>query len=82
MNIYTSRQMQEIDRITIEEESVPSLYLMENAAKAVVNEILKNFSEDEIKRCLIISGKGNNGGDGICVARILHHLKVFRQFYF
>ncbi len=75
MNIYTSRQMQEIDRITIEEESVPSLYLMENAAKAVVNEILKNFSEDEIKRCLIISGKGNNGGDGICVARILHHLK-------
>ena len=75
MNIYTSRQMQEIDRITIEEEIVPSLYLMENAAKAVVKEILKNFNKNEINRCLIVAGKGNNGGDGICVARILHYLK-------
>ncbi|NMB98666.1 MAG: NAD(P)H-hydrate dehydratase [Thermoanaerobaculaceae bacterium] len=74
MNIYTSKDMQEIDRITIEEAGIPSLVLMENAAKAVVREMVSNFEANFLKNCLIIAGKGNNGGDGIAVGRILHHL--------
>ncbi len=74
MKIYTSKEMQEIDRISIEEGKIPSLVLMENAAKAVVKEILSNFPEEVIKNCLIVAGKGNNGGDGIAAGRILRHL--------
>lgn len=74
MNIYTSKDMQEIDRITIEEEGIPSLVLMENAAKAVVKEIVSNFPASFLKNCLIVAGKGNNGGDGIAAGRILRHL--------
>lgn len=63
--------MQEIDRISIEEFKIPSLSLMENAAKCVVEEILNNFDNDALKYILVIAGKGNNGGDAICVSRIL-----------
>ena len=66
--------MQEIDRISIEEEKIPSLILMENAAKAVVREIVSNFPPEFIKKSVIVSGKGNNGGDGIAVGRILRIL--------
>lgn len=74
MNIYTSKDMQEIDRISIEEKRIPSIVLMENAAKTVVKEILSNFPLEAIRNCLIIAGKGNNGGDGIAVGRILRNL--------
>jgi ADP-dependent NAD(P)H-hydrate dehydratase / NAD(P)H-hydrate epimerase len=82
MKIYTSEQMQEIDRKAIEELHVPSLFLMENAAKSVVKVILETIPLPFLKRGIVFaSGKGNNGGDGIAAARILRNLgfspKVF-----
>ena len=74
MKIYTSKEMREIDRISIQEEKIPSLALMENAAKGVTGEILKAAGAEMLRRTVVIAGKGNNGGDGIAIARILRGL--------
>ena len=63
--------MREIDRLTTERHGIPSLALMENAARATfkaATELLGNNSE---KRILVLCGKGNNGGDGAATARLL-----------
>ncbi len=67
--LVDSSQMKEIDRYTIEEMGIPSLVLMERASLAVVEELKKSFC---MKKILILCGVGNNGGDGMAVARILH----------
>lgn len=68
--IVTCAQMKELDRFTIENMGIPSCVLMERAALAVVTEMEKLFTKDE--RVLVVCGSGNNGGDGIAVARLLH----------
>jgi NAD(P)H-hydrate epimerase len=68
MRLYTSSQMQALDRYAIEQLNVPSTLLMENAAKAVASaaqRVAKN------KKAAIFCGSGNNGGDGIAAARLL-----------
>ena len=65
--------MREVDRLTTEKYGITSLLLMENAANAVarvITEILDGSVTG--KRILILCGKGNNGGDGAALARILH----------
>ncbi len=62
--------MAEIDRITIEEIGISSLVLMENAASGVFQVIQKEF--ENVRRVLVVAGKGNNGGDGIGFARRMH----------
>jgi hydroxyethylthiazole kinase-like uncharacterized protein yjeF len=69
MKLVTAKQMQELDRATIEDIGIPSLVLMENAARGVANAVVKFFPET--KKILVIAGKGNNGGDGIAAGRIL-----------
>lgn len=71
MNLVNAATMREMDRITIEEGKVPSLELMENAALGVAEKILRESLNRPLKRGLIICGKGNNGGDGLAVARLL-----------
>lgn len=68
--IVNSKEMKEIDRHTIEEIGIPSMVLMERAALSVVEELEKNITKDD--RILCLCGSGNNGGDGIGIARILH----------
>lgn len=51
-----------------------STVLMENAGRAVVSTLLHNYPN--VKRCIILCGSGNNGGDGLVVARVLHKLKI------
>lgn len=70
MKITTAAEMREIDRATTERFGVPSLTLMENAGTAVAQFILENFASAE--RIAVVCGKGNNGGDGLVVARKLH----------
>ncbi|MEO7719922.1 MAG: NAD(P)H-hydrate dehydratase [Capsulimonas sp.] len=72
MNVATSQEMREIDRRTIEEFGVPSLILMENAALRVV-ETLAARHPLAGARVAVVCGKGNNGGDGLAIAR---HLAV------
>jgi hydroxyethylthiazole kinase-like uncharacterized protein yjeF len=70
MKVVTSAAMQEIDKRTIEEYGVPGAVLMERAGLAVVSRIKELFGR---KRVVVVAGPGNNGGDGIVVARELHN---------
>ena len=70
----TRAQVREIDRRSIEQYHIPGVVLMENAARAaaqVAGEMLKNPRNAQV---LILCGGGNNGGDGLAVARHLHNL--------
>lgn len=62
--------MKEVDRYTIETIGIPSLVLMERAALAVVSEIEALVNKKN--NIWVLCGNGNNGGDGIAVARLLH----------
>jgi hydroxyethylthiazole kinase-like uncharacterized protein yjeF len=71
MRILTAEAMREVDRAAIEDLGIPSLVLMENAAIGVVEALGKAFGEAE--SAAVFCGPGNNGGDGLAVAR---HLSV------
>jgi ADP-dependent NAD(P)H-hydrate dehydratase / NAD(P)H-hydrate epimerase len=64
--------MREVDRLTTEKYGIPSILLMENAAHAAARVITEKLGGSvEGKTFLILCGKGNNGGDGAALARIL-----------
>jgi hydroxyethylthiazole kinase-like uncharacterized protein yjeF len=64
--------MREIDRRTTERYALPSLSLMEAAANAAVRALSSRFPQGlSGQRILILCGRGNNGGDGAALARIL-----------
>ena len=69
MKIVTAAEMREIDRVTSERFTVPSLTLMENAGSAVAEFALSAFPSAPTFG--VICGKGNNGGDGFVAARKL-----------
>src|SRR6266852_1824082 len=71
MKVLTAAQMREVDRLTIE-RGIPGLILMENAGDRVVEFLAGRFSPLSSHRIVVICGKGNNGGDGLVVARQLH----------
>lgn len=68
--ICSRQEMQEIDKTTIEKLGISSSVLMERAALAVYSEIQNRCNKDS--KCLILAGAGNNGGDGLALARILY----------
>ena len=71
MKILTSSEMQRVDRLTTERYGVPSLTLMENAGRGVVDFVVSRLGPLEAHRIVVLCGKGNNGGDGLVVARLL-----------
>ncbi|HEC98135.1 MAG TPA: NAD(P)H-hydrate dehydratase [Nitrospirae bacterium] len=71
MKVVDAREMREIDRQTIEDYGIASPVLMERAGLSVVNRIKQCF--DRSIRVLVLAGSGNNGGDGLVVARLLHN---------
>lgn len=71
LKLTTAAQMREMDRRTIEDYGVPSLVLMENSALRVVDVIADRFGPLRGKRVGVVCGKGNNGGDGLAIARHL-----------
>lgn len=76
--IITAAQMQELDRRTITEARIPGTTLMERAGSGVVSCLEQVLGAPRGKVVTIVCGKGNNGGDGFVVARLLHrrHAKV------
>ena len=70
MKVLTAAQMREVDRRTIE-MGVPGVVLMENAGGRVVEFLEETFAPLGDQRIVIFCGKGNNGGDGMVVARHL-----------
>jgi hydroxyethylthiazole kinase-like uncharacterized protein yjeF len=75
MNILSAAQMRAVDRMTVERSRIPWLTLMEGAGAQVVNLLTDLMKKEETAgrsgpvRFLVISGKGNNGGDGAVIAR-------------
>lgn len=72
MKVLTAAQMREVDRLTTERFGIPSLQLMENAGASVVSVLKEKTARLEKRRIVVLCGKGNNGGDGLVVARLLH----------
>lgn len=70
MKVATSQEIREIDRIAIDDYGIPSLVLMERAGLAVFRIASELYPEN---RFLVLSGWGNNGGDGLVAARELHN---------
>lgn len=82
MYLVTAAEMAELDRLASSEYMIPSIVLMENAGLRVVESIRRYFQEKITnRRVLVFCGKGNNGGDGLVVARHLANqgaeVKVF-----
>ncbi len=69
--LTTAAEMREMDRRTIEDYGVPSIVLMENAALRVVDVIAERYGPLKGKRIAVVCGKGNNGSDGLVIARHL-----------
>lgn len=69
MKILSVAQIRELDRYTIEHKPITSIDLMERACQAFVDWFVTRFYPD--KSVLIVCGTGNNGGDGLGIARLL-----------
>lgn len=70
--VLSAAEMREVDRLTTERYGIPSIILMENAAHAVARVITEKLGGSvKGKSILILCGKGNNGGDGAALARLL-----------
>jgi NAD(P)H-hydrate epimerase len=79
MKFFTTKQIAEIDRYTIENEPIKSIDLMERAAERLFNSLYFNYLINEyLQKIVIFAGPGNNGGDGLALARYLSDLKVFK----
>lgn len=76
--VVTASEMKACDHGTIEQAGIPSMVLMERAALAVAEVIIKRYPDRN--RILIVAGKGNNGGDGLAIGRLL--AKAGRQVTF
>jgi NAD(P)H-hydrate epimerase len=73
IKILSGQQMKQMDQKAIEQLGIPGILLMENAGRAVYEEVMEHLNNDsEIPRSVVvICGKGNNGGDGFVAARHL-----------
>jgi NAD(P)H-hydrate epimerase len=69
MKIFTSAQIHELDKYTIENEPIRSIDLMERAAKALTQAIISEWTTST--PIVVFAGPGNNGGDALAVARML-----------
>ncbi len=69
--------MAAIDRCAIEQRGIAGLYLMERAGRGIADFIFQNLKRNEIHRAAILCGKGNNGGDGLVIARYMHEWGAF-----
>lgn len=70
-NLLTAQQVREADAYTITNEPVPSVQLMERASIAFVEKLASLLPLEGLS-ILVCCGTGNNGGDGLAIARLLH----------
>ena len=67
MKLFTTRQIADIDKFTIENEPVSDIDLMERAAMQISNWLVHRFSTEQ--KMIFFAGPGNNGGDALAIAR-------------
>lgn len=81
MKILSANQIKELDQVTIEKEPIKSIDLMERASVAFAEWFISTFPNLENNSVVIFCGIGNNGGDGLAIARLLHrkyyNVKIF-----
>ena len=81
MKIFTTQQIAEVDRYTIENEPIADVDLMERASLQIVNWLIRNVSNEQ--KLMVFAGPGNNGGDALAIARIvitsysIHYTKLY-----
>jgi len=80
MKIFSAAQIRQWDQFTIQEEPISSYDLMERASSTFVHWFIENFPND--RPIQIFCGSGNNGGDGLAVARLLHQSFYNVQVFF
>jgi NAD(P)H-hydrate epimerase len=79
MRILSTREIRNADRYTIENEPISSLNLMERAAKTVFDRLREE--EEFPEEYIIVCGMGNNGGDGLVIARLMAEKNLSAQVY-
>ncbi|MDD4889996.1 MAG: NAD(P)H-hydrate epimerase [Phycisphaerae bacterium] len=73
-DIYlTVAQVRQVDRLAGERYHMPSIVLMENAARSALAAIAVAYPPEEFRRAAVLVGAGNNGGDALAVARLMHN---------
>jgi NAD(P)H-hydrate epimerase len=73
MNRLTREQSRMVDRIAVERYKIPGIMLMENAARGAADVAIEMLAGQSDPAVLVICGGGNNGGDGLAIARHLHN---------
>lgn len=71
--VLSRREVRELDRRAIERVAIPSIVLMENAARNATDVAVEMLEGSGGCRVLVVCGRGNNGGDGLAMARHLHN---------
>ena len=71
MKIVSGETMRQMEARAMEELGIPGLTLMENAGKGCTEAIVARYGACPEPRAVIFAGKGNNGGDGYVIARLL-----------
>ncbi|MFC2098354.1 NAD(P)H-hydrate dehydratase [Bacteroidota bacterium] len=79
MKIFTSEQVRRIDAYTIENEPIASIDLMERASRQIVSWVGEIF-ENQVPFVFVV-GPGNNGGDGLAVARMLSEMNYIVEVF-
>ena len=73
MKILSAAQTRQLDQATLQEQALSSAQLMERAAGAFTDWFSEGLAPAEAGEILVLCGPGNNGGDGLGAARLLHH---------
>lgn len=68
--VVTAERMRALDRHAVEQLGIPSLVLMENAARGALESMGRLLGSLDRRSIVILCGKGNNGGDGLAIARL------------
>lgn len=74
MKLALAGEMRRLDQAAVHDYRIPGLTLMENAGRGTVEAMGKHFGELAGRRVAIVAGPGNNGGDGLVIARYLQQL--------
>lgn len=77
--LVTGKEMKLLDQNTSSHYKVPELVLMEQAAMCFVRELCHLLSEPKTKKGIVFCGLGNNGADGIAIARLLNERGISTQ---
>jgi len=81
MYLVTADEMREMDRLTIEQFGLPGRILMENAGRGAFRVLTESFPDIFKQKVAVISGRGNNGGDGFVIARYLAQSNISVTVY-